>query len=304
MWIAGRPWSLRIEDGKVVARGEPRGELLLVPAFLDAHVHLAVAGKVQEELLRSGIAAVLDLGAPLSAMPFGGSRLQVVFAGPMLTAPRGYPTQSWGANGFGAELASASDAREAVARVAALGARFVKLAFDPRYPLLEVDTARAAADEAHRRGLLVAAHALEAESVRRALEAGCDVLAHTPREELPSQLLKRLRGKWVISTLRAFGVAPERLRALQNAGMRVAYGTDLGNEGTSPSIEQRELELLAQAGVDPLRAATSAAAELLGLADLGALREGAQASLLAVRDLGPQALAHPEQVYDRGTLLQ
>ena len=57
MWIAGRPWSLRIEDGKVVARGEPRGELLLVPAFLDAHVHLAVAGKVQEELLRSGIAA-------------------------------------------------------------------------------------------------------------------------------------------------------------------------------------------------------------------------------------------------------
>jgi imidazolonepropionase-like amidohydrolase len=304
MWIAGRPWSLRIEDGKVIERGEPRGELLLVPAFLDAHVHLAVAGEVQEELLHSGVAAVLDLGAPLGALPFAGSRLQVVFAGPMLTAPRGYPTQSWGANGFGAELVSASEAREAVARVAALGARFVKLAFDPRYPLLDVETARAAADEAHRRGLLVAAHALEADSVRRAALAGCDVLAHTPREELPKDLLKSLRGLYVISTLRAFQVAPERLRALHEAGMRVAYGTDLGNEGTSPRIEQAELDLLAQAGVDPLHAATSAAAELLGLSELGSLAVGSQASLLAVRDLGPQALAHPEQVYNRGTLLQ
>ena len=304
MWIAGRPWSLRIEDGKVAGKGEPRGELSLVPAFIDAHVHLAVAGEVRQELLRAGVAAVLDLGAPLTALPFGGSKLQVVFAGPMLTAPRGYPTQSWGANGFGAQLATVSDAREAVAHVASLGARFVKLAFDPRYPLLEPEIARAAAEEAHLRGLLVAAHALDADSVRRAVLAGCDVLAHTPREELPADLLKSLRGRWVISTLRAFAVPPVRLRALHEAGMRVAYGTDLGNEGTSPRIEQKELELLAEAGLDPLQAATSAAAELLGLKGLGSLAVGSRASFLAVRDSSPQALANPEQVYGDGVRLK
>jgi imidazolonepropionase-like amidohydrolase len=302
MWIAGRPWSLRIEDGKVAERGAPSGDRLLVPAFIDAHVHLAVAGEVQAELLRAGVSAVLDLGAPLGSLPFAASSLRIVFSGPMLTAPRGYPTQSWGANGFGAQLATSDDAREAIARVADAGARFVKLAFDPRYPLLDAAVARAAADEAHRRGLLVAAHALEADSVRRALDAGCDVLAHTPREELPSGLLVRLRGKWVISTLRAFGVAPLRLRALREAGMRIAYGTDLGNEGTAPRIEQRELELLAEAGTEPLQAATSAAAELLGLAK-PELIEGAEASLLVVRDESPAALANPEQVYNRGTLV-
>ena len=39
---------------------------------------------------------------------------------------------------------------------------------------------------------LVAAHALEADSVRRALDAGADVLAHTPRDPLPADLIARV----------------------------------------------------------------------------------------------------------------
>jgi imidazolonepropionase-like amidohydrolase len=191
-----------------------------------------------------------------------------------------------------------------VARIAEKGARFLKLAFDPRFPLLDPEVARAAADEAHARGLLVAAHALEVDSVRRALDAGCDVLAHTPRDELPKDVLARLAGKWVVSTLRAFAVAPVRLRALAEAGMRIAYGTDLGNEGTLPRIDARELALLAEAGLDPLRAATVDAAELLGLPDFGVLEAGAAASLLAVRDQTPEGIANPERVYIDGRLMQ
>jgi imidazolonepropionase-like amidohydrolase len=304
MWIAGQPWSLRVEGGRIVEKGPPHADHLLVPALIDAHVHLAVVGDAAARALAAaGIAAVLDLGAPERSLPLRCPPLGVVFAGPMLTAKGGYPTRTWGADGFGIELTGEAHAREAVGRLAALGARFVKLSFDPRFPLLAADLAHAAADEAHRRGLLVAAHALEADSVRRALDAGCDVLAHTPREELASDLLDRLRGRWVISTLRAFGVLPARLRALSECGMRVAYGTDLGNDGTSPGIDERELALVAEAGVDPLQAATAAAAELLGLEGLGSIEVGNRACVLAVDDERPRSLAHPLQVWMDGAQL-
>src|SRR5438105_3727601 len=132
------------------------------------------------------------------------------------------------------------------------GARFVKLAFDARYPVLDAQVARIAADEAHRLGLAVAAHALDAEAVRRALEAGADVLAHAPVERLPDELVREIGARWIISTLRAFGggeAALDNLRRLRAAGARVVYGTDLGNEGTVPGIDAGELSLLLQAGL-------------------------------------------------------
>jgi imidazolonepropionase-like amidohydrolase len=76
----------------------------------------------------------------------------------------------------------------------------------------------------------------------------------------------------------------------------VAYGTDLGNEDTGPGIDARELALLEAAGVDALAAATSGAAALLMLPDLGRLAVGSSASVLAVRSLSPEHLARPEWV--------
>jgi imidazolonepropionase-like amidohydrolase len=280
--------------------------LTIVPAFIDAHVHLSVAGDVtlvSRQELRRGVAGVLDLGEPERSLPFDPKPLRARYAGPLMTAPGGYPTQSWGKDGYGLELSTVGEARNAVARLAEKQARFVKLAFDPRFPMLQPQIARAAADEAHRRGLMVAAHALEADSVRIALDAGTDVLAHTPRDELPADLLARVKGKWVISTLWAFGVSPDRLRALREAGARVAYGTDLGNEQTRAGIDERELELLVAAGVDPVKAATVEAAELLGFRELGRLSVGSTASLLAVRGLSPQQLAEPAWVMNCGKLV-
>lgn len=300
-FITGRTAAARVQGPVQDVRG-----LTLVPALIDAHVHLRVAGDpalVSRELLRRGVAAVLDLGSPERSLPLDHRPLRVRCAGPLFTAPGGYPTQTWGRDGYGLELASADQARAAVRRLAQLGARFIKLAFDPRHLLLDAQVAQAASDEAHQLGLKVAAHALELDSVRRALEAGADVLAHTPRDPLPSEVLERLRGKWVVSTLRPFHVEPERLAALREAGARIAYGTDLGNEGTSPAIDAGELALLERAGVDPLRAATQDAADLLGLDDLGRLSVGSAASLLAVSGLDPASLAQPVWVMNCGRVL-
>ena len=301
-FITGRSPRLTVKVPTLDACG-----LTIVPAFVDAHVHLSVAGNPQliaREELRRGVAGVIDLGHPEALLPALDLRpLRVRFAGPLFTSPGGYPTQSWGKDGYGLELATPGEARAAVGRLAAAQARFLKLAFDPRWPLLALEVARAAADEAHRLGMLVAAHALEVESVRLALDAGADVLAHTPREKLPADLLERMKGKWVISTLLPFGIAPERLAALREAGARIAYGTDLGNRETAPGIAARELALIKEAGVDPLRAATQDAAELAGLKDLGRLSVGSAASLLAVRSLEPADLARPVWVMNCGKLV-
>jgi len=301
-FITGHTSRLTVKVPTLDARG-----LTIVPAFVDAHVHLSVAGEVNliaREELRRGVAGVLDLGEPEALLPALDLRpLRVRFSGPLFTAPGGYPTQTWGKNGHGLALSTADEARAAVGRLAAVQARFIKLVFDPRGPMLRPEVARAAADEAHRLGLKVAAHALETESVRMALDAGADLLAHTPREKLPADLLERMKGKWVISTLSAFEVAPERLAALREAGARIAYGTDLGNEKTGPGIDARELSLLQAAGVDPLRAATQESAELAGFKDLGRLSVGSTASLLAVRGLAPEELARPVWVMNCGKLV-
>ncbi len=308
--IAGRPADVHVRDGRIfdLASKAPRGAqvidahgLWLAPAVIDAHVHLAVAGELSAVAAlerRGGVAAVLDLGAPERLLP--GLRdlpLDTVFSGPLLTAPRGYPTQSWGADGYGLEISTPDGARAAVRRLAQTGARFIKLAFDARAPLLEPVVARAAADEAHRLGLKVAAHALDEAGVRRALDAGTDVFAHTPAGPLSDELLSRI--KIVISTLHAFGGPVANLRALHRLGARIVYGTDLGNTGTVPGIDERELRLLAEAGLSAaeiVEAATRAGADLLGLPDLGRLTVGARASLLALREdplADATALARP-----------
>jgi imidazolonepropionase-like amidohydrolase len=286
---------------------------LLLPAFTDAHVHLAIAADLRTEseaLLRGGVAAVLDLGAPERLVPslIGCGPLQVAFAGPLLTAPRGYPTQSWGANGYGLEIASENEARKAVARVAAVGARVVKLALDARFPVLDAATARAAADEAHRRGLLVAAHALEPDLVRLAVEVGVDVLAHAPSGTLPDDLVREIgtRRLRVIATLHAYrGEGIENLRRLREAGAIVAYGTDLGNEGISPGIDAEELSLLSAAGLSAgaILDAVHEAALLAGIP--GTITRGARADLMLVPEEAlaqPVLLAQPSRIWIAGAV--
>ncbi|MBB5157241.1 imidazolonepropionase-like amidohydrolase [Saccharopolyspora phatthalungensis] len=73
------------------------------------------------------------------------------------------------------------------------------------------------------------------------------------------------------------------LRRAVRAGVRIAFGTDAGivPHGTNP----RELALMQRAWMTPqqvLVAATSSAAELLGLADRGRIAPGRLADLIAV----------------------
>ncbi|HVE97980.1 MAG TPA: amidohydrolase family protein [Mycobacteriales bacterium] len=271
------------------------------PGIVDAHVHLAFGAP--EEMARSGVVAVRDLGAPpalatgwrTSGPPPAGSP-HVEVAGPILTAPRGYPSTSWGRDGFARFVDSPVAAERAVGELADAGVDVVKVALEPAggQPVPPGDVVRAVVAAAHRLGLEVTAHALTVAMVRRALEAGVDELCHTPVEPLPPELVDRIAGAGVsvvstIQTLCSAGAAGPvtNARALIAGGVRLVYGTDLGNAGTRTGVDERELARLAEAGLGALgalRAATEgSASRLRGAAVTGRIEPGRPADVVVLR---------------------
>jgi imidazolonepropionase-like amidohydrolase len=309
--------ELTIRAGRIVSIGEGQRDLprvdvagsTVAPAFIDSHVHLAYRPE-QALLAHAGIAAAVDLGAPLWFVTAAPGAVLVKASGPMVTAVGGYPTQSWGRNGYGLEVATVSEGEQAVERLADAGVALIKLPLDEFGPQLEPDVQRAVVARAHSLGLKVAAHALTDSTAAAAAALGVDVLAHTPTEPLKSSTLAAWAGKTVLSTLAAFGgsaAAVQNLKQLRAVGALVLYGTDFGN-GETVGIDSRELQLLVQAGFDGpsiLEAGTSGPAAFWSFDQLGSLAPGQAASFMVLDDdprLDPSTLAHPRAVYLDGVL--
>ena len=306
----GKRADVEIREGKVVAIGDVAegtrtidySGRWLVPAFIDSHVHFAYLPKTVGHAV-GGIVAAVDLAAPIAFLSSDDHPLTVLASGPMLTAPRGYPTQSWGADGYGLEVSTPTEARAAVRRLAGKGAALIKVAIEPG---LDDATLRAITSSAHERGLRVAAHALTGQQADRAARADIDVLAHTPLEPLSEEQLAAWAGRAVMTTLAAFGGRGiENLKRLRAQGTRVLYGTDFGNLRET-GVSGAEIEALLEAGFDGaaiVQAATRTPARYWKLDELGTIAVGKSASFL-VLDAdpleSPKTLAAPAAVYLHG----
>lgn len=318
--VDGQVASLLVRDGLIVALGEDAeasageatrvdlGGRYLAPAFIDSHVHV-IYWDIAERLPAGGLAAVVDHAAPEDRFfghDFG--PLHVIGSGPMITARGGYPTTSWGADGYGRECDTASDCAAAVDHLASRGARLVKLSFGAG-PDHSQATYEAIIAAARRHRLPVSAHALQDNGARRAAELGADVLAHVPVQALSDTTVELWSGRVVIATVDAFGgtnTAVDNLRRLREAGATILYGTDLGNSRT-PGIDPGELALMRQSGMtgaEILSSATADPATFWGFEDLGLIAVGKRASLLALEDdprLDPETLARPLTVWIDGS---
>lgn len=310
------PAGLRILDGAWIG-----------PGVVDAHVHLGFGSGADE--LTGGVVAVRDLGAPLhratgwrtdpgTEVPMG-----VAVAGPVLTAPGGYPSTGWGRGGYAAFLDDPATVGAAVRELARAGVDLIKIALEPagdRLPTPSPAQVRAVVEAAHALGLAVTVHALRADMVLRALDAGVDELAHVPVDVLPVATVERIAdaGIAVVSTLQTFFSAGEgrgpahNAAALYAAGVPLVYGTDLGNAGTTAGVDPRELDRLADAGLGregALRAATEAAAAAAGVAGRAGsgrlvVGEPARLVLLSADPLvEPAAWRRPSAVLSCGRLL-
>ncbi|MFN2469572.1 MAG: amidohydrolase family protein [Gaiellaceae bacterium] len=270
------------------------GNATVLPGFIDLHVHTGGS----YELVDAGVTTVRDLGNSryLIGVARRGEtgRLRVLAAGPLLTAPGGYPVPAFGPE-TAFEVRGPRAAREAVAGLARDGAAVIKVALEPGlngdWPMLTPSEVRAIVSAAHRRDLRVTAHVTDERGAGLALAGGVDELAHMPcRQEAPD-VMRALAGRGIeiVGTLRVVAdVCPyggENARVFVAAGGRLLYGSDWSLEAPV-AINPSEIRLMIEAGLTPLevlRTATAVAGRYLGLEPLGQLVEGAPADLFAVR---------------------
>jgi imidazolonepropionase-like amidohydrolase len=165
------------------------------------------------------------------------------------------------------------------------------------------DELAAIADEAHRRGLKVAAHCHGDDAVNAALDAGIDCIEHgfMITDDTIQRLVdtdtflvstNALTENWDVSHLPAtaqakaadvFPKAKESLSKAIEAGVKIASGSD------APAIwhgrNAEELVVLVQRGMTPLqalRAATTVSADLIDAPDLGRIAPEMAADIIGV----------------------
>jgi imidazolonepropionase-like amidohydrolase len=162
---------------------------------------------------------------------------------------------------------------------------------------------RAIADEAHRAGLKVAAHAHGDQGIRAAIEAGIDCIEHGSLMSDETLDLFVERGTFLVpTTYLADGMdvsraAPELQakaaevfpRAKETVGKAIARGAKIACGTDAPAIPHgrnaKELVALVDRGMTPvqaIRAATTVAAELIDADDRGRLAPGLLADVIAV----------------------
>ena len=166
----------------------------IMPGIINAHVHgLADPTLRRLYFLNKGVTAICDMGLQLSEMSKfkqydrGQLAARGFRAGPIISAPGGYPGVYWGP-AIGYEVANPTEAKAAVNDLANRDADVIKIAIEPGgpaqpWPSLTLEDAAAIVQEAHARGLLVRAHVgrTEGTSVMKIItESRLDVIDHVP----------------------------------------------------------------------------------------------------------------------------
>lgn len=163
----------------------------------------------------------------------------------------------------------------------------------------------AVVDEAHSRGSRVASHATSDSGVRVSIEAGVDSIEHgySIRPEVAAEMAARhiffsptFTATMYVAEARAkergeaWAAVPRvQERSFQNclaAGVKIAFGTDVGGFPWTQIPQAREFELMVEFGmrpIDAIQSATVKSAELLKVGgQVGVIEAGAYADLIAV----------------------
>jgi imidazolonepropionase-like amidohydrolase len=198
---AGASASVRPPSG---ARTTRLAGKFIIPGLISAHAHISDVDGTRPRayteantlrqlgvFARYGITTVWSLGgerAPAFAARDaqstpGLSRTRIYVAGDVISAP------------------TPEAARQAVARVAALGPDVIKIRVDDNLGAgtkMPPESYRAAIDEAHRLGLRVSAHIFYLEDAKDLLRGGVDMIAHSVRDrEIDDEFIALMKARAV-----------------------------------------------------------------------------------------------------------
>jgi imidazolonepropionase-like amidohydrolase len=162
---------------------------------------------------------------------------------------------------------------------------------------------KAAADEAHRHGLKIAAHAHGTEGIIASSEAGIDTIEHASVITKEAARVLKKNGTAIVPNLyltesmdidqlpppileKWQSIMPKLLESFRVAlkyELTIVFGTDAGVFPHGENARQFALNVKAgQSPIEAIRGATSIAAEVLGTPDRGRIVEGLLADLIAV----------------------
>ena len=199
----------------------------------------------------------------------------------------------------------------------------------PRMAQFNLRQVQIIVEEAHGAGRRVSAHAHGTAGIKLCVEAGIDSIDHCSwldakdgfdfdKDVVEAMARRRIYAIPTLSVIvERFGRQPDvmaqrtaHLRAMIEAGVPLAAGSDAGTQDVLFGRPWREMQLLAEAGLVPfeaIRAGTFGAADCLGIGDItGSVQPGKLADLVALAgnplaDLG--ALQAVKLVMKSGRLL-
>ncbi len=332
----------------------------VVPGLIDCHVHFDLAAHPdayshwrQTPLVRSltclhngllalrgGITTVRDLGcADHLVLDYAARVEQGMITGPRVSAAGQAITVRGGHFcEYAREANGPAEVRTAVREQIDAGAQVIKVIAtggistpgDPGASQLTLEEMTAAVEEAHQRGVPVAAHAHTSAGIRAALSAGVDSIEHAAFvDDVALKALQQSTATLVPTVSALNRIAPglgipettvsksldvretyrESTRRAIVAGVRIAAGTDAGTALNPIGGLVDELLMYCGAGMSPvtaLRTATSRAGALIG-GRVGVVDVGRPADLIVVAKDPREDLAllrSPLQVVCRGRLME
>jgi imidazolonepropionase-like amidohydrolase len=185
---AGPAASVKVPDG--AGRVSLQGKTV-IPGLINAHGHVSEVDSDLRKYAAYGVTTVMSLGgegAPHIAARDAQNgaaldRTRIFLSGPVVNAK------------------TPEEARAAVAKNAAMKVDVIKIRVDDNLGTatkMTPEVYRAVIDEAHARGLRVAAHVFYLADARRLLDAGVDLIAHSVRDaDVDAALIAALKSKGV-----------------------------------------------------------------------------------------------------------
>lgn len=285
-------------------------------AVTEAYAAVKCMGNAARQLA-AGVTTVRDLGGigfvvceVARALGDGrGLGCRVVASGQAITITGGH-----GWTSFARQTDGADGMRLAVREQVRAGARSIKIVatggvLTPGVPVdftaLTPEEVHAAVDEAHKWGVPIAAHAIGRGGIAHCVAAGIDSIEHGV--QIDAELARKMKeqGTFHVPTISALhgivghpedvpafavekglqvmDMARDAFRRSVRTGVRVACGTDAGTPHNPHGSAPQEILRMVEWGLTPLKAmasATSSAADLLRLPDVGRIHPGLAADLV------------------------